>query len=79
MKDYNKKDVFNADETGPFFSLCTPDKTMHVKYGTCCHGGRRSKDCVTLLLCANMSEKLKPLMFGNKKKLRYFTNIKLFF
>lgn len=39
-----------------------------------CHGGKLSKDRVTLLLAANMSgtEKCKPLMIGKSKKPRCF-------
>lgn len=78
VKDYDEKDVFNADETGLFFK-CTPDKTMHVK-GEACHGGKRSKERITLLFCVNMNgtEKLKPLMIGKSKKPRCFSGIKSF-
>lgn len=78
LKDYDEKDVFNADETGLFFK-CTPDKTMHVK-GEACHGGKRSKERITLLFCANMngSEKLKPFMIGKSKNPRCFAGIKSF-
>lgn len=78
LKDYDEKDVFNADETGLFFK-CTPDKTMHVK-GEACHGGKRSKERITLLFCANMNgtEKLKPLMIGKSKSPRCFSGIKSF-
>lgn len=62
-----------------FFFKCTPDKTMHVK-GEACHGGKRSKERITLLFCANMngSEKLKPFMIGKSKTPRCFTGIKSF-
>lgn len=45
-----------------------------------CHGGKLSKDRVTLLLAANMSgtEKCKPLMIGKSKKPWCFARIKSF-
>lgn len=78
LKQYDPKNVFNADETGLFFK-CLPDKTMSIK-GEPCHGGKRSKERVTLLLCSNMdgSEKLKPVMIGKSKKPRCFAGIKSF-
>ena len=73
-KDYDEKDVFNADGTF-FFFQCTTDKMLHVKGA--CHGGKEGKECITLLFCVNMNEteKLKPLMIGKLKNPRYFTDI----
>ncbi|XP_033745700.1 tigger transposable element-derived protein 4-like [Pecten maximus] len=55
----------NTDETGLFFK-CEPDKSLHLK-GVKCHGGKKSKDRVSLLIGSNMdgSEKLK--LQGNQK------------
>uniref|UniRef100_A0A8C4SFH0 HTH CENPB-type domain-containing protein n=1 Tax=Erpetoichthys calabaricus TaxID=27687 RepID=A0A8C4SFH0_ERPCA len=76
VQDYSPDDVFNADETGLFFK-CTPDKTMTFK-GEPCHGGKKSKERVTLLLGANMSglEKLPALIIGKSLKPRCFKNVK---
>ncbi|XP_028656953.1 tigger transposable element-derived protein 4-like [Erpetoichthys calabaricus] len=76
IQDYSTGDVFNADETGLFFK-CTTDKTMTFK-GEPCHGGKKSKDRVTLLLGANMSglEKLPALLIGKSFKPRKFKNVK---
>ncbi|XP_039602214.1 tigger transposable element-derived protein 4-like [Polypterus senegalus] len=76
VKDYSPDDVFNADETGLFFK-CTPDKTMTFK-GEPYHGGKKSKERVTLLLGANMSglEKLPALFIGKSLKPRCFKNVK---
>ena len=50
---YNLNDIFNADETGLFWRLL-PDKT-HAVRGETCSGGKKSKERITLLVCANMS------------------------
>jgi len=61
---YEPQKVFNADETALFFK-CLPDKTMAF-IGEKCHGGKHSKERVTVLLAANMTgtEKLKPHLIG---------------
>jgi len=64
LKDYEPHNVFNADETALFYK-CLPDRTMTFKNEKC-HGGKHSKERVTILLATNMSgtEKLKPLIIG---------------
>jgi hypothetical protein len=42
LKDYEPKDIFNADETGLFYKLLL-DKTLQFK-GEKCHGGKRGKN-----------------------------------
>ncbi|GBN52936.1 Tigger transposable element-derived protein 4 [Araneus ventricosus] len=76
IKGYEQKDVFNADETGLFYNLL-PSKTLAIKSDTC-HGGKKSKVRLTVLLCANAdgSEKLPPLIIGKSKKPRFFKNVK---
>lgn len=66
--EYSPSDIFNADETGLFFCLL-PDKTLEIK-GVDCHGGKNSKERVTVMVCANMSctEKLPLLAIGKLKK-----------
>lgn len=70
LKKYCERDVFNADESGLFFK-CLPDKTLTFKNQKC-HGGKNSKQRVTLMLAANMvgSEKLKILLIGKSAKPR---------
>lgn len=72
LNGYDPNDVFNADETGLFFK-CLPDKTLTFKNEKC-HGGKHSKERLTILLCTNSTgtEKLKPLMIGKSKKPRCF-------
>lgn len=50
--EYDPKNVFNADETGLFFK-CLPDRTLTFKNEKC-HGGKLSKERVTLLFAVNM-------------------------
>ncbi|XP_039967465.1 tigger transposable element-derived protein 6-like [Bactrocera tryoni] len=78
IENYEPKNIFNADETGLFYK-CLSDRTLSLK-GQSCHGGKLSKDRLTLLLAANMdgSEKFKPLMIGKSMKPRCFKNIKTF-
>ena len=65
-KDYNIKDIFNADETGLFFRAL-PNKTLATK-GETCHGGKMSKERLSVLFCCSMlGEKLPPLVIGKSK------------
>lgn len=76
IQDRNPKDIFNVDETGLFFK-CTPDKTLAFKDEKC-HGGKLSKERLTLLVGANMdgTEKLPLLMIGKSANPRCFKNVK---
>lgn len=78
IENYESRDVFNADETGLFFK-CLPDRTLSFMNEKC-HGGKNSKERVTLLFGTNMdgSEKLRPLMVGKSAKPRCFKNLKSF-
>lgn len=73
---YEEKNIFNCDETGLFYHLL-PTRTLEMK-GEPCHGVKKSKDRLTLLLCTNSdgSEKLTPFVIGKYKKPRCFKNIK---
>ena len=73
---YEEKDVFNADETGLFFKLL-PEKT-HTFKGDSCHGGKRSKERLTVLIAANMdgSEKLPLVVIGKSANPRCFKNVR---
>ena len=75
MEGYDARDVFNADETDLFWRML-PDKTMAVK-GDKCHGGKKSKECITLLVGANMdgSEKLPLLVIGKYANPRCFKGV----
>lgn len=74
LAEFSPNEVFNADETGLFWK-CLPDKTMSVK-GEKCSGGKKSKERITVLVCANMSgsEKLPLLVIGRFAKPRCFKN-----
>jgi hypothetical protein len=73
---YKPNYIFNADETGIFFNLF-PSKTLATR-GDKCHGGKKSKDRLTALLCANSdgSEKLALLITGKFAKPRCFKNVR---
>ena len=74
LEEFSPDDIFNADETGLFWK-CLPDKSLSLK-GERCIGGKRSKDRITVLVCANMSgsEKLPLLVTGRFAKPRCFKN-----
>ena len=76
MEGYDARDVFNADEMGLFWRML-PDKTMAVK-GDKCHGGKKSKERITLLVGANMdgSEKLPLLVIGKYANPRCFKGVR---
>lgn len=76
IEDYEPRNIFNTDETGLFFK-CMPDKTFTFKDEKC-HGGKHSKERITVLLAVNMngSEKLKPLIIGKAAKPRCFKGMK---
>ena len=73
---YKPKDVFNADESGLFWRLL-PDKTLAFK-GEKCFGGKKSKERITFLVCANMdgSEKRPLFTIGRFQKPRCFAGVK---
>ncbi len=70
--------VFNADECGLFFKLMP--NTLYMFNGETCHGGKLSKERVTVLLATNAdgSEKLPLLLIGKSTKPRCFENVKTF-
>jgi hypothetical protein len=65
LEGYQPPDVHNADETGLFFNVL-PDRTLAYK-GETCHGGKQSKDRLTMLLCVNSdgSDKQVLIVIGN--------------
>lgn len=76
LKMFAPKDIYNMDETGLFFRL-TPERTLTFKNDPC-HGGKKSKERLTAVICANMdgSDKLDLLVIGKFEKPRCFKNIK---
>nr|XP_037270883.1 tigger transposable element-derived protein 4-like [Rhipicephalus microplus] len=64
LQEYSSDDTFNCEETGLFFKLM-PEKTFAFG-GEPCHGGKHSKERVTVLIGSNMSgtEKLPILIIG---------------
>jgi len=76
IQNYSEQDIFNFDELGLFFK-CLPDRTLTFKDKPC-HGGKKSKERITVLLGANMAgtEKSKLLVIGKYQKPRCFKNVK---
>lgn len=77
LKAYSPKDIYNADKTGLFFKL-SPDKTLEFK-NVSCQGGKCSKECLTILVCTNMTgdNKLPLLVIGKAARPRCFTKAKM--
>lgn len=73
---YEPKDIFNADETG-FFFKCLPDKTFTFQSEPC-HGGKHSKQRITVMCATNMdgTQKLPLLVVGKSRKPRCFKNVR---
>ncbi|XP_052564774.1 tigger transposable element-derived protein 4-like [Culex pipiens pallens] len=76
VRGYDPKDIYNADETASFYK-CLPDKTYTMQ-SEACHGGKYSKQRITVLCATNMdgSDKLPLLVIGKSKKPRCFKNVK---
>ncbi|KAK7493174.1 hypothetical protein BaRGS_00015511 [Batillaria attramentaria] len=76
LAKFQPKDVFNADETGVFWRAL-PHRTLSLKNDTC-QGRKRSKERVTVMVCANMdgSEKYPLLTIGKYKNPRCFKGVK---
>lgn len=73
---YAPKDIFNMDETGLFYRD-TYNKSYKVK-GDTCSSGKRSKDRVTVVCCANLlGEKEQILLIGKSANPRCFKNTKI--
>ena len=76
LDQYTPDDIYNADKTGVFYPLL-PDKTLeYMKVD--CHGGKKSKERLTALVCANKSgnDKLSLLIIGKSANPRCFKNKK---
>ena len=73
---YKLNNIYNVDETGLFYNLM-PARTLAFK-GDNCHGGKKAKDRLTVLLCSNAdgSDKMTPLVIGKSRKPRCLKNVK---
>lgn len=78
LLDYAPEDVYNADEFGLFYKLM-PDKSFVFKNETC-HGGKMSKERLTVLACTNSTgtHKLKLVVIGKSRSPRCFKNVRTF-
>ncbi|XP_054720738.1 tigger transposable element-derived protein 6-like [Uloborus diversus] len=76
LQKYAPEDIYNADEAGLFFQLL-PDRTLVFK-GEKCHGGKKSKQRLTVLLSANSTgtHEIQPFVIGKSLKPRRFKNVR---
>ena len=76
VDNFKISDTYNCDETRLFFNLL-PERTLAVK-GDPCHGGKRSKERLTVLLTTNAdgTDKLTPLVIGKSAKPRCLKGVK---
>lgn len=72
----SSQQLYNCDETGLNYKMLL-SKTLADKDEKSAY--KRSKEGVTVLLCANQSgaHKLKPLLMGKAKKPKAFKNVKM--
>ena len=72
LRRYNESDIFNADETGLYYRLCSD--WSHISKGETLAGSKKNKARVTILVGANIAgtEKLPLLMIGKSRKPRCF-------
>ena len=72
---HSPEDIFNCDETGLFYKVL-PTKSL-VEKNKICSGTKETKDRLTILLCANMSdtEKLELLMIVKSQNPRCFKHM----
>lgn len=76
LEGYEPRDIYNADETGLFYN-CLPNGTLTLK-GQSCHGGKGSKERISVLFCVNSdgTDLREPLVIGKSLKPRCFKNTK---
>lgn len=72
IQNYRADDIYNMDETGLFYRM-QPNRTLAIQ-GEACHGGKISKDRVTIMVCVNQtgSDKCPLLVIGKYAKPRCF-------
>ncbi|XP_049519501.1 tigger transposable element-derived protein 4-like [Dermacentor silvarum] len=77
LRQYSPDNFFNCDEMGLFYKML-PDKTLALS-GEPCHGGKHSKECLTVVVGGNMSatEKLPLLFIGKSKHPRCFKGVRM--
>jgi hypothetical protein len=76
QQGYSEEDIYNADETGVFYNM-TPNSTFKFK-GEKCVGGKMSKNCLTVLMCVNMTgtDKKRLFVIGKSRTPHCFKNVK---
>ncbi|KAL9701457.1 hypothetical protein quinque_004898 [Culex quinquefasciatus] len=64
VRGYDPKDIYNADETASFYK-CLPDKTYTMQ-SEACHGGKYSKQRITVLCATNMDGSDEVTVVGDR-------------
>ena len=73
LQQFEPANIFNGDETGLFWKL-TPSKSLTF-FGEKCHGGKHSKERITIFVAASATgEKLPLLVIGKSAKPRALRN-----
>lgn len=76
LQAYAPDNIYNAYGIGIFYKML-PDKTMEFK-DVNCNGGKKNKERITAMVCANMSgtDKLPLLVIGRALHPRCFKHVK---
>ena len=75
LSKYDRKDIYNADEFGPFYQI-HPEKSLHLKKEQCI-GGKQSKFRITGMAASNaLGDKISMFVIGKSVKPRCFKRIK---
>lgn len=75
LREFQPEDIYNCDETALYYQ-CLPNKT-HMFKKEKCHGGKFSKQRITVLVGAGMTgDKLPLLVIGKAAKPRCFNNVR---
>ncbi|GFR60191.1 tigger transposable element-derived protein 6 [Elysia marginata] len=76
IEGYDERDIFNMDESGLFFKTSAV-KSFYIK-GEKCGGGKKSKERITISLCANLLGEKEELVFiGKSARPRAFGSLNI--
>ena len=71
LNEYDENDIFNMDESGLFWRML-PGCTLAFRAEKC-HGGKLSKDRLTVAMCCNMTGTEKSRLL-NVKQIGHWVN-----
>ncbi|GFR83925.1 tigger transposable element-derived protein 6 [Elysia marginata] len=73
IEGYDERDIFNMDESGLFLKT-SADKSFYIK-GEKCGGGKKSKERITISLCANLLGEKELVVIGRSARPRAFGSL----